>query len=100
MPLLAIDPPIWLLDEPFASGMDPLGLTAFRRHAHQAAERGHTVIYTTQILEVAERFSDRVCVLHQGTVRAFGALDSLREPGEASDGILLRLLEQLRGEDR
>jgi len=77
--LLASDPELWMIDEPFASGMDPRGLSAFRRHAEDAADRGRIVIYTTQILELAESFSDRVCIIHQGKVHAFGALSELRE---------------------
>src|SRR5688572_11012259 len=35
--LLAADPEVWMLDEPFASGMDPHGINAFKRHARDAA---------------------------------------------------------------
>ncbi len=79
--MLAFDPELWLLDEPFASGMDPRGLTAFRRHAREATARGRTVICSTQIMEVAERFSDRSCILHRGRVHAFGRVEaSANEP--------------------
>jgi len=95
--LLAVDPELWLIDEPFASGMDPRGLTAFRKYATQAAERGHTVIYTTQILELAESFSDRVCILHRGEVHAFGTMQELREQyQQANAGVLQEIFEQLR----
>ncbi|MCL4192627.1 MAG: ATP-binding cassette domain-containing protein [Thermoguttaceae bacterium] len=36
-----------------------------------AVDRGRTVIYSTQILEVAEQFSDRVCILHNDRIAAF-----------------------------
>ena len=41
--LLAADRETWLLDEPFASGMDPNGIDAFKRHAREAAARGRTI---------------------------------------------------------
>jgi ABC-type multidrug transport system ATPase subunit len=63
--LLATDTEVWLLDEPLASGMDPLGISALKRLAREAAGRGRTIVYSTQVLDVAERFSDRVCVIHQ-----------------------------------
>ena len=92
--LLAIDPELWLLDEPFASGMDPHGLAAFRRHAQAAAARGRTVIYTTQILEVAQRFCDRLIVLNQGeVVRSIPGAD-LRSAH--AEGMLDTLLESFR----
>ena len=40
--LMCADPEVWLLDEPFASGMDPVGIAVFRREARAAAARGRT----------------------------------------------------------
>jgi ABC-2 type transport system ATP-binding protein len=93
--LLAVDAELWLLDEPFASGMDPEGLSAFRRNARAATERGRTVVYSTQILEVAERFADRICILHGGKVRAFDSLDRLRDAYGAADGELQTIYDRL-----
>jgi ABC-type multidrug transport system ATPase subunit len=76
--LLVVDPEVWMLDEPFASGMDPAGITGFRRHVRSALARGRTCLYTTQIVELAEGFSDAVCVLEEGRIAAFGAIDRLR----------------------
>lgn len=96
--LLAVDPAVWLLDEPFASGMDPHGFNSFKQHARAAAQRGRTILYTTQILDVAERFSDRVCVVHQGEIRAFDSVANLRAktgaPGEVLEGIFQQLREE------
>ncbi len=96
--MLAVDPELWLLDEPFASGMDPNGIDAFKRHARTAAARGRTILYSTQLLDVAERFSDRVCVIHKGEVRAFDTLTSLREKAQDKDNVLEELFRQLREE--
>lgn len=63
-----IQPGLWLVDEPFASGMDALGIGAWRRLARHLAERGGTVIYTTQMVEMAAGFADHVCVLRHGRV--------------------------------
>jgi ABC-type multidrug transport system ATPase subunit len=98
--LLAVDREIWLLDEPFASGMDPHGIDAFKRHARSAAARGRTIIYSTQLLDVAERFSDRVCVIHKGGIRAFDTLDRLRERASDKDNVLEEMFRQLREGDR
>jgi ABC-type multidrug transport system ATPase subunit len=75
--MLAVDPEVWLLDEPLASGMDPHGLTAFKNHAQEAALRGRTILYSTQILDVAERFSDRICIIDSGEIKAFGTMAEL-----------------------
>lgn len=94
--LLAVDPEVWLLDEPFASGMDPQGSQTLRRYAAEAVRRGRTVLYSTQILEVAERFADRVCVLQNGELRALATLDSLRAQGRAGSSPLEDLFLKLR----
>jgi ABC-type multidrug transport system ATPase subunit len=96
--LLAVDPDIWMLDEPFASGMDPLGISTFKQRARDAAARGRTVIYSTQILDAAERFSDRVCVIHRGKVRAFEATSEIRKSEGDTTG-LDELFQQLREEE-
>lgn len=94
--MLAADREVWLLDEPFASGMDPHGIDAFKRHARDAAARGRTILYSTQILDVAERFSHRVCLIHKGEVRAFDTLENLRLQSRDKDNVLEDLFRQLR----
>jgi ABC-type multidrug transport system ATPase subunit len=96
--LIAADPEVWLLDEPFASGMDPHGIDAFKRHARSAAARGRTILYSTQLLDVAERFSDRVCVIHKGEIRAFDMLVRLREEARDKDNVLEEIFRRLREE--
>lgn len=92
----AVQPELLLLDEPFASGMDPHGLNQFRRHAREAAARGATVVYTTQLLELAEKFSDRVCVIHGGEVKAFDSVAGLQARLGQQGNVLEQLLHQLR----
>lgn len=76
--LIVTGPDLWILDEPFASGMDPQGIAVFRKYAREAAARGSTIIYTTQIIEVVSRFSDQVCVLDQGELKAFAPFAELQ----------------------
>ena len=97
--LLAVDPEVWLVDEPFASGMDPRGIAAFRQRAQEAVGRGRTVIYSTQILDVAERFSDLVAILHQGKLVAFDSLDGLGGRIHREDDVLEEIFANLRPEE-
>jgi ABC-type multidrug transport system ATPase subunit len=94
--LIAAGCELWLLDEPFASGMDPNGIDAFKRHARAAAQRGCTILYSTQILDVAERFSDRVCIIHRGAVHAFDTLEHLRDGAADKNNVLAEMFRQLR----
>jgi ABC-2 type transport system ATP-binding protein len=94
--MIAANRDLWLLDEPFASGMDPHGIDAFKRYARQAANEGKTIIYSTQILDVAERFSDRACIIYQGEVRAFDTLVNLRDRVADKNNVLEEIFRQLR----
>jgi ABC-type multidrug transport system ATPase subunit len=93
--LLAVNPELWLLDEPFASGMDPHGLQVLKEEARLAARGGRVVMFTTQILDVVERFADRVCVLHQGELKAFDTTANLGQ-AQTEPGPLEKLFQQLR----
>lgn len=92
--LLVVDPDLWILDEPLASGMDPMGIAVFKKEAREAAKRGRTVVFTTQILEIAEKFADRICVLDHGGLRLDRRVGEAR--GTESGGELEELLLKLR----
>ncbi len=94
--LIAADRDLWLLDEPFASGIDPIGIDTFKRHARDAVARGRIVIYSTQLLDVVERFSTRVCVIHEGTIRAYDTLSNLRAAAADDGDVLQSLFQKLR----
>jgi ABC-type multidrug transport system ATPase subunit len=97
--MIAADRDVWLLDEPFASGMDPHGIDALKRHVRDAAKRGRTILYSTQLLDIAERFSDRVCLIHRGEIRAFDTLERLRTQARDKDNVLEELFRHLREEN-
>ena len=94
--LFLIDPDFWLLDEPFASGIDPLALGFLRRTVRDAAARGRTIIYSTQLLDSAERLSDRIAVLHEGKLRAFSAIEEIRAAATDRENPLEDLFRKLR----
>jgi ABC-type multidrug transport system ATPase subunit len=92
--LLIVDPELWIFDEPLASGMDPMGIAVFKREARAATRRGRTVVFTTQILEIAEKFADRICVLDHGGLRLNRQMEDKR--GMEKEGNLEELLLRLR----
>lgn len=92
--LLVIRPRLWLLDEPFASGMDPAGLNALKHHLRAAAAEGCVVLFTTQILEIAEPLATHACILENGRVAAAGTMAAIR----AQSGSLESLFASLRSE--
>jgi ABC-type multidrug transport system ATPase subunit len=64
----AVQPELWMVDEPFASGMDVIGMGVFRRLARKLTDAGGTLLYTTQMVDLAADFSDHVCVLRHGRI--------------------------------
>lgn len=90
--LLLIRPELWLLDEPFASGMDPQGMLALKRHAREAVATGACVVYTTQIIEIAERFCDLLLVIDHGRIaHRFGGDELRAMPAEGTGSLGDRL---------
>lgn len=96
--MIAADPELWLVDEPFASGMDPHGISAFKRRSREAIARGRTVIYSTQILDAAERFSDKVGIIYRGSLVAFDSVANLEEKELPKGGGLEAVFELLKEE--
>lgn len=93
--MLAVNPEFWVMDEPFTSGMDPLGLTAMRGHLRRARDAGSLIIYSTQLVEVAAQMSDKVCVLADNRIAAFDSSHALEESADHAPQ-LNALLQQLR----
>ncbi len=98
--MIAADPELWLVDEPFASGMDPHGISAFKRRSREATARGRTVIYSTQILDAAERFSDRAGIIYRGELVAFDSVANMHDPSFTQGGVLEGMFELLRQKAR
>lgn len=87
--LLAVDPELWLLDEPFASGMDPQGIATFRVEAAAAArERGRIIFYSTQMVDLAAGFSDRIAVLTRGSLAVYDTVADLKRDPRELDALL------------
>ena len=64
----AVEAPIALFDEPFASGMDAKGITTMRRIIRKAVESGRGAVYTTQLVELALDFADRIVVIEDNGI--------------------------------
>lgn len=94
--VMLVDPELWLLDEPFASGMDPVGIAYFKERARGAVARGRSVIYSTQIVEIAEGFADRVMLIDGGKLVFYDTLQAARELSTGSSGVLEGLFRRLR----
>ena len=70
-------PPVIFLDEP-TSGLDPESRLEVWKSVRELAERGATVLLTTQYLDEAEQLAGRIAILHDGRIIANGTLAELK----------------------
>lgn len=94
---LVSDAPIFLFDEPFSGGLDPLGIQALKQVMLDLAHRAQrTVVMATPVPELVEELADRVIVLEDGQVLADGSIEDIaRQTGTA--GPITDSLEVLLG---
>ena len=75
------EPEIVVLDEPF-SGLDPLNQQVFKDVIAELRAAGKTILFSTHIIEQAERSCDHVCIIAAGDKVLDGRLaDVKREHG-------------------
>jgi ABC-2 type transport system ATP-binding protein len=83
------DPPVLLLDEPFA-GIDPQGAVRIRAHLRDLARTGRTLLVSTHELAEANEIGDDVTVLRDGRIIGQGSVAGLRD-SLAGTGYRLRV---------
>ncbi len=59
------DPDVVILDEPF-SGLDPINAQALKDTIVDVRRRGKTVLFSTHLMDNAERMCDSVCIIARG----------------------------------
>ena len=74
---LVHDPDLIILDEPL-HGCDPLARTSIMSVIRELGNRGKTVIVSSHILEVIERITEQIVILHNGRLLALGNLHAIR----------------------
>ncbi|WP_280253917.1 ABC transporter ATP-binding protein [Nocardia abscessus] len=72
------NPPVIFLDEP-TTGLDPQARIEVWQAVEELAERGTTVLLTTQYLDEAEQLADRIAILHKGRIIVNGTLAELKQ---------------------
>jgi ABC-2 type transport system ATP-binding protein len=70
-------PRVMFLDEP-TTGLDPHGRIALWRLLEELADRGTSLLLTTQYMEEAERLADAILVVDGGRVIAKGTAEELK----------------------
>jgi ABC-2 type transport system ATP-binding protein len=72
------DPDLVILDEPF-SGLDPINAQALKDTIVELKKRGKTVIFSTHLMDNAERLCDSVCIIANGEKVLDGSITDVKE---------------------
>lgn len=70
------EPKVLILDEPFV-GLDPVSTHHLKEEMADMARKGATIIFSTHILEVAEKLCNKIAILKDGSLVYSGNMDDL-----------------------
>lgn len=88
------NPDILFLDEPL-SGLDANSVMIIKEILAELASKGKTIFYSSHIMEVVEKISDRIILLNDGNIVADGNFNELKE--SSKEGSLEEIFNQLTG---
>jgi ABC-2 type transport system ATP-binding protein len=96
---LVHEPAVWILDEPMI-GLDPQSAFNLKRMMREHADKGNSVLFSTHVLEVAEKLCDRVIIISHGKQRFYGTLEELKgsAKGEDLEQVFLELMKDTGSE--
>lgn len=90
------DPDLLFLDEPL-NGLDANSVMIIKEMLTQLAAQGKTIFYSSHIMDVVEKISNRIVLLIDGAVAADGSFTELKE--QSKEGSLEQIFNQLTGFD-
>jgi ABC-2 type transport system ATP-binding protein len=88
------NPEVIFLDEPL-SGLDANAVILVKEILAQLKHAGKTIFYSSHIMDVVEKISDRIVLINQGTVIANGTFEELKS--QRDSGSLEQIFNQLTG---
>lgn len=97
MGVMIHNPRVWILDEPM-TGLDPKSAFILKEMMREHADAGNTVIFSTHVLEVAEKICDEVAIINKGQLIFNGTLDKLRDEFKANESLEEMFLEMTENE--
>lgn len=88
------NPDILFLDEPL-SGLDANSVMIIKEILAELSRKGKTIFYSSHIMEVVEKISDRIVLINNGNIVADGAFDELQN--SCKEGTLEEIFNELTG---
>jgi ABC-2 type transport system ATP-binding protein len=71
------DPQLLVLDEPF-SGLDPINQGLFKELLADYRRQGKSVLFSTHVMEQAEKLCDQICLISRGRAVLAGELKQIK----------------------
>jgi len=71
------EPELVILDEPF-SGLDPINQGLFKNLLAEYRDQGRTVVFSTHVMEQAEKLCDHICLISRGRTVLQGELKAIK----------------------
>ena len=87
-------PELLFFDEPI-NGLDANSVMIFKEIMTQLSEQGKTIFYSSHIMDVVEKISSRIILLHDGKIAADGTFEELKQ--QNTEGSLEQIFNQLTG---
>ena len=72
------EPKVWILDEPL-TGLDPKSSFTLKEMMREHADKGNIVLFSTHVLEVAEKVCDKVAIISKGKLIFDGTIKDMKE---------------------
>lgn len=91
------EPPILILDEPM-TGLDPKASFILKEMMKEYTNAGKTVLFSTHVLEVAEKICDKVAIINRGRILFNGTLNEMREHFKVNESLESMFLELTENE--
>ena len=88
------NPNLWIMDEPM-TGLDPQSSYLLKQKMKEHAANGNTVLFSTHVLEVAEKLCDQIAIINKGKLTYTGTLEDLKDryPDKSLEEIFLIMTE-------
>lgn len=86
------EPKLLICDEPFV-GLDPKAALVFKNYMREMCAKGGAVLFSTHVLEVAEKLCNRIAVIKGGELVAVGDIDEVKGTSSLED-VFMELTEK------
>ena len=94
------NPNAWILDEPM-TGLDPESSFQLKQLMREHADSGKIVLFSTHVLDVAEKVCDRLIVIDEGQIVFAGTIRELQDRYQADASLESMFLKLVgKGDDR